>query len=320
MSGFKPVAAVYGGANIDIQARCRGPYRAGDSNPGEASITHGGVGRNIAENLAGLGVPTELVTVFGGDDQSSGLAEGCRRAGIEIGSSLFLRSEPCSRYICLLDDDGTLVGAVAAMDSLEAFGPGELASRFGPGDAAEVVVLDANLPADTVALAAERWKGKPLVLDSVSVAKARRVAPAVGLFGLVKPNRAEARALLSLDPSASPADPEADALESARGLLARGVREAFVSLGAGGFLWASAAGAGFARPLAMPVVNVSGAGDAAAAALAWAAARGLDTETKARYAVAAASVCAADERAVAAGVNAERLSELIQGVVCERIA
>ena len=296
MSGFKPVAAVYGGANIDIQARCRGPYRAGDSNPGEASITHGGVGRNIAENLAGLGVPTELVTVFGGDEQSSGLAEGCRRAGIEIGSSLFLPSEPCSRYICLL------------------------ASRFGPGDAAEVVVLDANLPADTVALAAERWKGKPLILDTVSVAKARRVAPVVGLFGLVKPNRAEARTLLSLDPSVRADDPEADALESARGLLARGVREAFVSLGPGGFLRASAKGAGFARPLAKPVVNLSGAGDAATAALAWAAARGLDTETKARYAVAAASVCAADERAVAAGVSAERLSELIQGVACERIA
>lgn len=320
MSGFKPVAAVYGGANIDIQARSRGPYRAGDSNPGAASITHGGVGRNIAENLAGLGVPTELVTVFGGDEQSSSLVEGCRRVGIEVSSSLFLPSEPCSRYVCLLDRDGTLVGAVAAMDSLEAFGPDQLASRFGPGDAAEVVVVDANLPPETVALAAGRWKDKPLILDTVSVAKARRVAPVVGLFGLVKPNRAEARVLLSLDPSERPVDPEAEAVGLTRGLLALGVREAFVSLGAGGFLWASAAGAGFARPLAMPVVNVSGAGDAATAALAWAASQGLDTETKARYAVAAASVCAADERAVAAGVSADRLSALIRGVTCERIA
>ncbi|MBU1078964.1 MAG: MarR family transcriptional regulator [Spirochaetes bacterium] len=328
MSEHRPAVAVYGGANIDIQARCRARYRPGDSNPGTAFMSAGGVGRNIAENLARLGLRTELVTVFGGDETASSLAERCRDAGIEVGRSLILPGEPTPRYVCILDDDGVLVGAVAAMDALERFGPDELARRYGPGDEADVVVIDANLPAGTIAAAASRWSGKPLILDSVSVAKAAKAAPVVGRFSIVKPNRREALALLGLDPDASPDAARPDepagtvgsAAASARALLALGVREAFVSLGAEGLLWASAAGIGVARPLGLQVANVSGAGDAATAALAWASARGAGTEAKAAFAVAAASFCASSDDAVAAGMNASRLEQLAIGVRSERLS
>ncbi len=328
MKQYKPAVAVYGGANFDIQARCREPYRPGDSNPGTSSMSFGGVGRNIAENVAKLGLATELVTVFGGDEMASLLADGCRASGVEVGRSLILPNEATSRYICIIDEQGGLVGAVAAMDCLNLFGPDELASRFGPGDEADVVVIDANLPPETIAAAAYRWKDKPLILDTVSVAKAVRAAPVAGRFSMVKPNRREARALLGLDPDAidvdvasGPAD-DGDfyAAALARALLALGVREVFLSLGAKGLLWADASGMGRAHPLDLPVVNVSGAGDAATAALAWATVRSLDCRTKAAYAVAAASLCASSPDAVASGMNADRLVVLAKGVRNERIS
>jgi len=53
---------VIGGANLDVLARSSGPLRAHTSNPGTTVRTYGGVGRNVAENLARFGnVPVEAV-------------------------------------------------------------------------------------------------------------------------------------------------------------------------------------------------------------------------------------------------------------------
>lgn len=315
MSEYRPSVAVYGGTNLDIQAHCHGVYRPADSNPGHSSMSVGGVGRNIAVNLAKLGVKTELVTVFGNDDTAGYLAESCRAAGVEVGSSLVLPEEPSPRYVCILDGDGTLVGAVAAMDALEKFGPDELARRYGPGDRADLVIIDANLPEDTIVAAVTRWRDKPLMLDTVSVAKASRAAPVAGGFSIVKPNRAEARALLGLEP-----DAEGDALSTARSLLALGVREVYLSMGAAGLLWASGDRAGVVLPVSMPVVNVSGAGDAATAALAWATVSGVDCQEKAALAVAAASLCVAQASTVGDDMSVDSLAKLARGVHHERIA
>src|SRR5580692_1363365 len=65
--GDRPGAVVIGGANVDVKARSTDRARPATSNPGWASMTPGGVGRNIAENLARLGVRTFLVSAIGRD-------------------------------------------------------------------------------------------------------------------------------------------------------------------------------------------------------------------------------------------------------------
>lgn len=307
--------AVYGGANLDIQARSRGPYRPADSNPGSVSACPGGVGRNIAENLARLGLSVELVAALGDDAAAAAVEASCRAAGIRVDRSLRLADEATPQYICVLDHDGRLVGAVAAMDAMDRFGPAELTERLAPGDEAGLVILDANLPEATIRAAAERWKDKPLLLDPVSVAKAVRAAQAIGLFSAVKPNLAEAQAILGAQGLAAP-----DAAAAARGLLGLGVGEAFVSLGARGLLWAGSGGMGIAKPPRMPVVNVSGAGDAATAALAWACFEGLGTKDKAALAVAAASLCAAAPGPVDTGLSVESLLEASRKVEHEPVS
>src|SRR4051794_4254516 len=47
----EPWVVVVGGANMDVKARGAGTAVPATSNPGAASMTAGGVGRNIAENL-----------------------------------------------------------------------------------------------------------------------------------------------------------------------------------------------------------------------------------------------------------------------------
>ena len=51
--------AVVGGANMDIGGFPSAALVPGDSNPGQVRMSVGGVGRNIAENAARLGLEVE---------------------------------------------------------------------------------------------------------------------------------------------------------------------------------------------------------------------------------------------------------------------
>ena len=46
---------VIGGINIDIEGSPFNKLRREDSNPGRISLSYGGVGRNITENIARIG-------------------------------------------------------------------------------------------------------------------------------------------------------------------------------------------------------------------------------------------------------------------------
>src|SRR6266850_5910429 len=64
----KPVRVVcIGGANMDIKCRIAGKTVMGSSNPGATVLAPGGVARNVAHNLARLGVGAALVSAVGRD-------------------------------------------------------------------------------------------------------------------------------------------------------------------------------------------------------------------------------------------------------------
>ena len=58
---------VIGGINIDIEGCPRKALLPSDSNPGDISISFGGVGRNIVENGARLGADVGLISLTGED-------------------------------------------------------------------------------------------------------------------------------------------------------------------------------------------------------------------------------------------------------------
>ena len=60
-------AYIIGGANIDIIGRSDHSLIPFDSNIGKVVQSYGGVGRNIAENAARLGVKVHFVSIFGND-------------------------------------------------------------------------------------------------------------------------------------------------------------------------------------------------------------------------------------------------------------
>jgi pseudouridine kinase len=330
----KPYIVVVGGMNIDIQAKCFLPYKPGDSNPGSLKSFPGGVGRNIAENLVRLGARVELVSVLGDDEPSSRLSESCASLGIGLEGALRLRDSPASQYVCLLDSDGSLAGAIAAMDSMDRLSPAYLVQRALLLDSADMIVVDANIPESSIDWLAERYPkgaGRPLLgFDPVSGKKAARGRRFLGAFAFAKPNRAEAALLAGLG------DSPPSILAAA--LRARGLGEAFISLGAEG-MWAEGPGrvdvsvkgaadapeSWIARlpsrpPLGLETVNASGAGDAACAAIAWGLLGGFSLGERCSLAVAAALLAAASESPVNPDMDAALLLETAKGIERERVS
>lgn len=257
---------VVGGANTDIAGRSTAPLVASDSNPGHISRSAGGVGRNIAENLARLGAPVSLLTAFGDDSPARELAHGCAEIGIDVSLSVTVPGVPGSIYLAILDETGDMAVAINDMRALEALTPAEVLRRKTALDAAALVVLDANLPEETIVAIAE-GVGAPLMLDPVSVAKAPRTRAVLPKLACVKCNSAEAQALLDAA-KGTPAAALAMALHEA------GAAVAIVTDGPRGVGYASESESGHAECPHVTIANATGAGDAFSAGVAFALAEG----------------------------------------------
>ena len=75
-----PYVTVVGGVNMDIGGWPGEVPVMQDSNPGVVRMSLGGVGRNIAHNMALLGMDVRMVTVFGDDINAQKIAASCLTA------------------------------------------------------------------------------------------------------------------------------------------------------------------------------------------------------------------------------------------------
>src|SRR6478736_3964917 len=173
----EPSVVVVGGANMDVKARSTRAVVRGTSNPGTATMSAGGVGRNVAENLARLGTRTHLVAAVGADALGDQVLSATSGAGVHV-EHVRRSARATGTYTAVLDADGELVVAVADMvatDELDAEHVNAARDRLAT---ASLVVLDGNLAAGTPTLALDLAvaAGARVVLEPVSVPKAANLA------------------------------------------------------------------------------------------------------------------------------------------------
>ncbi len=297
---------VIGGANTDILGFVERPFIARDSNPGRVRTSAGGVGRNIAENLARLGVVTRLVTALGEGPEADALASGCAGIGIDV-RAVPAAGLPGSRYLALMDENGDLALAVNDMRVLDEVTPAALDAHAAALDDAAAIVLDANLPAETLAHVAARWAGTPLFLDTVSVAKGPRASGLLGALHTLKTNELEAAALASTAPGAVGAAVDA--------LLAAGAPRVVVTGGIAGALFASAEERLRFVPPPVHAVSATGAGDAFMAGLVYAELAGFDTTHAAAFSSAMAAMALMSEATVSEQIAEGAVLEMMEGML-----
>ena len=297
-----PYVTVVGGMNMDIGGR---PYKklvAKDSNPGAVRMSPGGVGRNIAHNMSLLGLDVRLVTAFGDDVYAQKLAAVCGELGIDISQSPVIPGGHTSTYLFVNDESGDMQLAVSDMDIYDHLTPQVLQSRRQLLDGSQVVVLDTNLPAETVAWVAKNCRA-PIFADPVSSAKAEKLRPVLGRLHTLKPNRIEAELLSGVAIS-----DDASLRRAADALLETGLHRVFISLGADGVFAADRSG----QVLHLPapegnIVSTTGCGDSFMAALAWAYLQGSDLERSARAGLAASTITMASADTINPAMSEEAL-------------
>ncbi|MFE2428892.1 PfkB family carbohydrate kinase [Streptomyces sp. NPDC059373] len=305
---------VIGGANVDIKVRSLAPVQHRTSNPGRSNTTPGGVGRNIAENLARLGTPTHLIAAVGRDAAGERLLSDTQAAGVRV-DRVHRSTHPTGTYTAVLDADGDLVVAIADMAATDALTPQDLQYGRELITNASLLVLDGNLSAQVLAYTLDiaHAADVPTVIDPVSAPKARLLAPLLDserpIFAIT-PNLEELAAITGRPVGTD----EEDVIAAAALLHRRGVQHAWVRLGERGSLLSTADdGHTFLTAPPADVRDVTGAGDAMLAAFVHALLTGGDPVDAARYGHAAAALTVAS----AATVRPDLTPRLIEDVLNE---
>jgi len=167
----------------------------------EASITKtaGGVARNIAHQLALLGVEVQLICVFGNDSDGDWLKQVCVNAGVRIDASI-TREGLSGKYTAILNMDGSLFTGFLTNATTRLITPQHLEKHRAVLETASYLLADANISAvaGEWLLSFSNETRIPLILEPVSVPPARKFRD-INLKGLhlVTPNEDELPVLCS---------------------------------------------------------------------------------------------------------------------------
>ena len=194
----KPVICI-GAAFIDELFHVKEEMMVGTTNDASLTKTAGGVSRNIAQQLALLGVEVQLISVFGNDGDGDWLKQICTDAGVNLDASITKRGLS-GKYTGILNVDGSLFTGFISNESAELISAAHLENNKKLLKTASFLLADANINAlaGEWLLSFSQQTGIPLILEPVSVphAKKFRNTNLSGLY-LVTPNEDELPMLCS---------------------------------------------------------------------------------------------------------------------------
>ena len=158
--GNKTVVVI-GAVNMDICGRPDKAPRMNDSNPGTVTFSPGGVGRNIAHNLCLLGLDVKFIAAIGDDVYGDSVYESCVRLGMDMHLSRRMSGGRTSSYLYVTDEKGDMLIGVSDTDISASITPEYLKAHIKEINAADAVVIDANLTRETVAWIAKNVTARP---------------------------------------------------------------------------------------------------------------------------------------------------------------
>lgn len=267
---------VFGGANLDIAAVSRQDIVPADSNPSQIYFTPGGVGRNIAENIARLGLPAALVTAVGHGPFSDSILHGCQELGIDCGQVYRSDNGKGCYYLSIHSPGGELALGASDMEAIEDLPYEHTAAALAAYGDMALCVVDANLSEDRLGQIVHSVPC-PVIADPVSAGKAPRLRSYLGKLHTLKANFLELSAIAGEDLHNLD-----DVARVCARLLEQGPQQIYVTMGADGVYYFAKNGSGMLPSPPMEVRSVTGAGDAFVAGLAYGLLQQMDLKDMAR--------------------------------------
>ena len=307
MNENNPYILVLGASIVDIFGFCGRSYAQRDSIPGHIKISFGGVCRNIAENLARVGINTEFISTLGDDENGKSILEHSRRFGYNMENSLFLKGESTPTYMAILNHKGEMESAVVDMESLNKMDEAFIEGKHEVFANAEYTIVDSDNPV-LLEYILKKYEGKSkFILDPVSAKKARKIRHLIKYFHTVKPNRFETEALCGFK-----IETDDDLKKAGRFFIEQGVKNVFISLDSDGIYYITSEGeeGTLACCESINVKNVTGAGDSFVAGIGYGYMNNLSIKDTLKYSMAMSIITITHEETINPAMSNELVNDL----------
>ena len=308
MNDNNPYILVLGASIVDIFGFCGRSYAQRDSIPGHIKISFGGVCRNIAENLARVGVNTQFISTLGDDENGKSILEHSRKLGYNMENSLFLEGESTPTYLAILNHQGEMESAVVDMESLNKMDERFVDEKHEVFENAEYTIVDSDNPV-LLEYILKKYQGKSkFILDPVSAKKAKKIRHLIKYFHTIKPNRFETEALCGFK-----IETNDDLRKAGRFFIEQGVKNVFISLDADGIYYITSEGeeGTLACCEAIEVKNVTGAGDSFVAGIGYGYMNNLNIKDTLKYSVAMSIITITHEETINPKISHELVEDLV---------
>ncbi len=249
-----------GGAVFDRKYHAHAPLISETSNPVSGYRSHGGVARNVTENLARLGVNIGFVSILGDDETGRAILDHLRLLGVDVSRAIVTNEAPTAEYAAILGPDNELALGIADMGIFDLFKSETLEAVWPHLASADWVFADCNLPQATLETLLAKKTGSRfrLAVDTVSAPKALRLPQDLSGVDLLFLNLDEAHSLLR-HPAGTP---RLTAEQAINALHARGVAKIVMTMGAAGVHIGDESGIRHIASVPAQPVDITGAGDA----------------------------------------------------------
>lgn len=248
---------VIGGSNIDLQGTSLEKLVYEDSNPGYVTMSLGGVARNIAENMARLGLNIKLISVVGDDLYGKKIIEESKLTGINMDEVIISKNSPTSTYLSILDNSGDMKLAINASDIISNVDIDYIKSNNTLIKNARCIVLDTNLDENVLDFIFDEFSNKDIFVDTVSSIKALKLIKNLKYINTLKPNKIEAEILTGIKIT-----DEVSLNKAVDSLHEKGVKNVYLSMGKDGVIFSNSVERKKYSNYESKLVSATGAGDA----------------------------------------------------------
>lgn len=284
----RPRIVVVGSSNTDMVVKATRIPSPGETVLGGAFVmAPGGKGANQAVAAARLGAETTLVARLGADSLGDEAVAGYVRDGVRVDHVVRDADRPTGVALILVETGGENAISVAP-GANAALGPADIERAAGRLRAADVVVLQLEVPLDAVerAAAIAATAGAMVILDPAP-APENLPASLLSHITCLKPNACEAEHLTGIH-----VHDEVSASQAAAALRALGPNTVIVTLGSRGAVIVDAEAARHVPAFQVAAIDTTAAGDAFTGALAFMAGAGATWDEAVRRANAAGALAA----------------------------
>lgn len=301
MSG-KSKITVIGGANIDLIGFSKERLIYKDANIGTLETILGGVGRNIAENLARLGLDVEFLCVLADDEFSKTIIGSCKELDISIKHSITVKNSSTSVYMAIMDHHNDLALGISAMNIYDSIPESFILNSLKVISENTYCILETNLPTSILELVTNELPDVKFAMETVSSKKALRAKSVLHKMYILKCNLMEAELLSDMQVVY-----ERDVEKIVEHFLSVGIKKVFITMGKDGVAYGDSSAIWTSRINIIEAVNTNGAGDAFMAGLLYGEINGFDMYKMVQFASACAELTIQHKNAVHPEINEQRI-------------